>query len=45
MRWTIEMNGKGESGKSVLATRHEDDDIYIYIYNYDCYILTNDNQK
>ena len=25
MRWTIETNGEGESGKSVLAVQHDDD--------------------
>ena len=30
----IEMNGKRESGKSVLAAQHDDDDIYMYMsYN------------
>ena len=25
MRWTIETNGEGESGKSVQAARHDED--------------------
>ena len=25
-QWTIEMNGKGGSGKSVLVAQHDDDD-------------------
>ena len=29
MRWTIEMTGKRESGKSVLAARHDDDALAI----------------
>ena len=32
-RWTIETSGERESGKSMLAARHDNDDIYIYIYN------------
>ena len=33
-RWTIETSGERWSGRSVLAARHGDDDIYIYIYIY-----------
>ena len=29
MRWTIMTNSKGESGKSVLAGRHDDDETRI----------------
>ena len=28
MRWTIETNGKGESGKSVLVEQHDDVDLH-----------------
>ena len=33
-RWTIEMDGERNSGRSILAAWHDDDeeDIYIYIY-------------
>ena len=31
-RWTIEKNGERESGISVPAARHDDDDIYQYIF-------------
>ena len=34
MRRTIETNGEGGSGKSVLVARHDDIYIYIYIYIY-----------
>ena len=30
-RWTIEMSGERGSGRSVLAARHDDDDIYIRV--------------
>ena len=32
-RWSIKTGSERESGKSMLAARHDDDDdIYIYIY-------------
>ena len=33
-RWTIGKSGKRGSGISVLPARHDDDDIYLYIYVY-----------
>ena len=32
-RWTIGRSGERGSGISTLAARHDDDEIYIYIYN------------
>ena len=40
MQQTIETNGEGESGKSVLVAQYDDeDDIHIYIYMYIYIIL------
>ena len=37
-RWTVETGGKRGSGRSVLAVRHDDDDIYC-IYAFIIYTL------
>ena len=42
-RWMIGRIGERGSGISVLAARHDDNDIYIYIYNHpwtDCFIVS-----
>ena len=40
MRWTIGKSGERGSGISVLAARHDDDDIYIYIYIYERHTIS-----
>ena len=30
-QWTIETDGEKGSGRSVVAARHDDDDIHIYV--------------
>ena len=32
-RWTIDMGGERGPGRSVLATRHDDDMSYVFVYS------------
>ena len=34
MRWMLETNGEGNSGKSVLEARHDDDDDDVYTFQW-----------